>query len=574
MLRTVRMALVLLLATSVLVVVPGESDATVPGEIGRIAFVSDVDHVSGEIYVRDFAGSTPIRLTNNTAYDAVPIWSPDGTQIAFSRGTDVYVMDADGSNQINLTNGAGTSNVPQDWSPDGTRILFVSDRDGDDDLWIMHPDGSQPSQLLNTTQLELDGAWSPDGKTIAFSRLIGIHTDIWLMDADGSNERNITNNGSTDSTSPSWSPDGTKLVYSSGTHPNYQVWIMGSDGSNPAMLASAPGTGNYSPAWAPDGSRIGFTSDRDGDMDLWMVNPDGTGVGHLTNNPANERLLSWESVNRSPLAVADEAAVSRGSTVAIPVLSNDSDPDGETLVVSDVTRMPDDGSVAIDASGVITYTHDGSIPGNPPTDWFEYEVQDSRLGTARATVTVWISAGFDDVPQSSLFFGDITWLADQGITRGCNPPSNTLFCPAEFVTRGQMAAFLVRTLRYTDVGSGNLFVDDDGSTFELDIDKLGTAGVTLGCNPPINDRFCPSAFVTRGQMAAFLARAFHLTNLGLDDLFVDDNGSIFESDIDKLGATGISRGCNPPDNDRFCPSDYVSREQMAAFIHRAVDYIT
>jgi hypothetical protein len=98
--------------------------------------------------------------------------------------------------------------------------------------------------------------------------------------------------------------------------------------------------------------------------------------------------------------------------------------------------------------------------------------------------------------------------------------------------------------------------------------------VTLGCNPPLNDRFCPNELVTRGQMAAFLARAFHLTNLGLEDLFVDDNGSIFEFDIDKLGATGISRGCNPPDNDRFCPNDYVTREQMAAFIRRAVDYIT
>ncbi len=572
--RALRMVLVFLLAGSILVVVPGEGDATVPGAIGRIAFVSDMDHGSGEIYVRDFAGSTPTRLTTNTAYDAVPIWSPDGTRIAFSSDGDVYVMDPDGSNQTNLTNGVGSSNTPLDWSPDGTRILFLSDRDGDNDLWVMYADGSQPSQLLNTAQLELDGAWSPDGTTIAFSRLSGIHSDIWLMDADGSNQRNITNNTSSDSASPSWSPDGTKLAYSSGTHPNYQIWIMGSDGSNPAMLASAPGTGNYSPAWAPDGSRIGFTSDRDGDMDLWMVNPDGTGVAHLTNNPANERLVSWESVNRAPLAVADEAAVNRGSAVAVPVLNNDSDPDNEVLSVADVTRMPDEGSVAISPSGVITYTHNGTGLSSLHTDWFEYEIEDARLGTARAIVTIWISVGFDDVPASSVFFSDINWLAEQGITRGCNPPGNTLFCPGEFVTRGQMAAFLVRTLHYSVGGGDNLFADDDGSTFEIDIDRLGTAGVTLGCNPPLNDRFCPNELVTRGQMAAFLARAFHLTNLGLEDLFVDDNGSIFEFDIDKLGATGISRGCNPPDNDRFCPNDYVTREQMAAFIRRAVDYIT
>jgi hypothetical protein len=73
-----------------------------------------------------------------------------------------------------------------------------------------------------------------------------------------------------------------------------------------------------------------------------------------------------------------------------------------------------------------------------------------------------------------------------------------------------MAAFLVRAFGYTDDGGGNLFTDDDGSTFERDTDRLGAAGVTRGCNPPTNDRFCPDDPVTRGQMAAFLARAFNL----------------------------------------------------------------
>jgi hypothetical protein len=70
-----------------------------------------------------------------------------------------------------------------------------------------------------------------------------------------------------------------------------------------------------------------------------------------------------------------------------------------------------------------------------------------------------------------------------------------------------MAAFLVRALGYTDNGGGNLFVDDDGSIFEADIDRLATAGVTRGCNPPENDRFCENDVVTREQMAAFLFRA-------------------------------------------------------------------
>ena len=84
---------------------------------------------------------------------------------------------------------------------------------------------------------------------------------------------------------------------------------------------------------------------------------------------------------------------------------------------------------------------------------------------------------------------------------------NDRFCPEQTVTRGQMAAFLVRAMGYVDDGGGNRFVDDDGSVFESAIDKLATAGVTQGCNPPANDRFCPDDNVIRGQMAAFLNRA-------------------------------------------------------------------
>ena len=72
--------------------------------------------------------------------------------------------------------------------------------------------------------------------------------------------------------------------------------------------------------------------------------------------------------------------------------------------------------------------------------------------------------------EGTNFEADIIWLANEGITKGCNPPYNDMFCPDDYVTRGQMAAFLVRALGYTDDGGGDLFTDDDGSIFEEDID--------------------------------------------------------------------------------------------------------
>ncbi len=169
---------------------------------------------------------------------------------------------------------------------------------------------------------------------------------------------------------------------------------------------------------------------------------------------------------------------------------------------------------------------------------------------------------FADVANTDAFVEAIVWLAEEGITQGCNPPTNDRYCPEDPVTRGQMAAFLVRTFGYTDAGSVDL-ADDNGSVFESDIERLATAGVTLGCNPPANDRFCPNDRLTRGQMAAFLVRAFGYTDAGSVDL-ADDNGSVFESDIERLATAGVTLDCNPPANDRFCPNDRLTRGQMAA----------
>jgi len=175
---------------------------------------------------------------------------------------------------------------------------------------------------------------------------------------------------------------------------------------------------------------------------------------------------------------------------------------------------------------------------------------------------------FDDA--GSVFTNAIERLGASGITKGCNPPFNDRFCPRESVTRGQMAAFLVRALGYTDNGGGNRFTDDNGHIFENAIDRLAAAQVTLGCNPPTNNRFCPNDRVTRGEMAAFLVRALGYTDNGGGNRFADDNGHIFENAIDKLAAAGVTLGCNPPTNNRFCPNDPVTRGEMAAFLVRAL----
>jgi hypothetical protein len=110
---------------------------------------------------------------------------------------------------------------------------------------------------------------------------------------------------------------------------------------------------------------------------------------------------------------------------------------------------------------------------------------------------------FDDA-TSSVFVSDIRWLAATEITQGC---ASRMFCPNDNVTRGQMAAFLSRALGLESPSQPIVFDDTRGHTFASDISRLAHAGITLGCNPPDNDRFCPNDNVTRGQMAAFMVRA-------------------------------------------------------------------
>ncbi len=166
--------------------------------------------------------------------------------------------------------------------------------------------------------------------------------------------------------------------------------------------------------------------------------------------------------------------------------------------------------------------------------------------------------------------GNIEAIRAAGITKGCNPPSNDRYCPEAAVTRGEMAAFLVRALDLPP-SAIDYFSDDAGSVFEANINSLAAAGITKGCNPPDNDQFCPGDKVSRGQMAAFLVRALGYTDAGAGDWFTDDDGSIFEASIDRLRQAGVTKGCNPPANTNFCPTNDVRRDEMATFLARALD---
>lgn len=190
------------------------------------------------------------------------------------------------------------------------------------------------------------------------------------------------------------------------------------------------------------------------------------------------------------------------------------------------------------------------------------------VGGSPATAAELPAGGSFVDDNDSVHEASIEAIAAVGVTVGCNPPANDRYCPGRTVTRAEMASFLARALNLGEA-SVEPFADTSGSVHEPAINAIAAAGITTGCNPPNNDNYCPGRQITRGEMASMLARAFNLAPRN-DGPFSDLNGSIHAGSINAIADAGIAIGCNPPDNDRFCAADRVTRGQMASFLTRAI----
>jgi hypothetical protein len=200
--------------------------------------------------------------------------------------------------------------------------------------------------------------------------------------------------------------------------------------------------------------------------------------------------------------------------------------------------------------------------GRPAESWFL--LQD--LDCDDPVRLVFEGRFYDD--DASVHRNGIEWMADQGITVGCNPPFNDRFCPGGVLTRAQAATFVARAL---DLGAPTRdhFIDDDGHVLEGGVNRVAEVGITAGCNPPDNNRFCPDRQMTRAQFAAFIVRAIGLPATDVD-YFTDDDGHVLEGAINRLAEAGITKGCNPPTNDHFCPQGLLTRAETATFMIRAL----
>ena len=296
-------------------------------------------------------------LTNNAAVDTRADWSPNGSKIAFDTdrngNNEIYVMNADGTSLQRLTNQSADDSQAA-WSPDGSKIAWMSNSSGKYEIWVMNADGSGKTRLTTTNggaQVSGQLAWSPDGSKIAFtsSRTGSTGYDIYVMNADGSNVTKLTS-ASGDDSEPVWSPDGSKIAFYSNRDGNTEIYVMNADGSGQTRLTNSSGT-DRSPVWSPDSSKIAFSSNRTGIYQIYMMDANGTNVVQVTNATTNVEFPDWS-------------------------------PNGSKLLFTHGNEIKT-GNVVFDGSFI--YTPD---PGYSGADSFTYTVADPGGLTSTATVTI------------------------------------------------------------------------------------------------------------------------------------------------------------------------------------------
>lgn len=267
------------------------------GIIGRLllfaAFLISAAFLVRVVFPTSAIGKSPVEKIGPILF----VSTRDGSQ-------EIYAMDVHGGNVRKLTNCGAQG--PR-WSPNGKKILFHAGAQ----IYTMNPDGSNVTNISGYTGNNLYPDWSPNGKKIVFRSSRDNNGEIYVMDADGSNQTRLTDNSAED-IFPAWSPDGSKIAFVSTRDDTREIYTMNPDGTDVFNVTVGSATGTEWPAWSPDSEKIAFASGNFGFNGINIINSDGTGRVALTN-----RTDAGGLPDRWPAWSSDGEKIIYGSNVAV-----------------------------------------------------------------------------------------------------------------------------------------------------------------------------------------------------------------------------------------------------------------
>jgi TolB protein len=270
----------------------------------RIAFVSDRDATkerrSKELYIVDYDGFNPRRVTVNGSLNILPAWRPDGAALAYvsyRQGSPLLYLAKifEGQSVSNLSGERGdTQAFAPSFSPDGKTLAFASSRSGNMDVWTANADGSGARRLTTTQASDTAPCWSPTGQEIAFTSNRTGTPQLWTMDSEGLNVRRLTSIGNYNDAC-AWNPakQFSEIAYTARLEAGgFDIAILDLATRQVRQITQGRGSCEY-PAWAPNGRHLVFACNRGGRWEITIADREGRSLQTLATGPGNNAQPDW-----------------------------------------------------------------------------------------------------------------------------------------------------------------------------------------------------------------------------------------------------------------------------------------